>query len=172
MEQANNSLQVADNSRLTVEDFSHVTGARGHIASFNQDILKALVHTPDFFDHGSDKRYQRFAAQGRADIAKRYLACDAHLRIGVVWGDAPIREQVGKHYALIKIPGAADNDTSVCTCDTIMAQKTKVSGSANCDQFHMLVNVCHSENISENLISSIVRLCAEDGFSQIAVEMA
>ena len=155
---------------LTVEDFSHVNNAGGYIPPVNQDILKVVVRISDFFDHCGQDGHERFALQGWANIAERYLAGSIYLRIGAFWSDGSIERQLGKYYALIQVAGTGKNDPSLVDNEPLHTSHTPLGINGN--EFHMLVDVRHSKNIPENFVPSVVRLCPENGLSQIAVEAA
>ncbi len=155
---------------LPVENFPHVNSAGGHISPVDEDILKAVVRTPDFFDHCCQGGYKRFAMQGWANIAERYMSGDVYLCIGTFWGDAAIQRHIGKHCAFIQVGGIRKDNATLVEGKIIEALECSLRVDG--DEFHMLVDVRHKENVAENFVPSVVRLCAENGLSQIAVEVA
>lgn len=157
---------------LAVKNSAQVNWPGRHIAPVYQDALKAIVRTPDFFDHCCKEGHKRFALQGWADISERYLAGSVYLCIGIVWSDSSIGVEVGKHYAIVKVAGATAHNSHESAPDRKMTELGYVASGTDRNQLHMLVDVSHSENSPENLVTSIVRMCSEDSLSQIAIEIA
>lgn len=146
--------------------------ARTHIPAPDQHLFKTCVRTPDFFDHDREKGHQRFAFQGWADLTERYLTGSVYLRLGVVWSDSAARVKVGKHYANIEIANAAKDQPGVAVLDGEIIHPRETPTCADGDKFHMLVDVRHDKNSAESFVPSVVRFCAEDSLTQIAVEVA
>ncbi|WP_373490668.1 hypothetical protein [Parasphingorhabdus sp.] len=153
-------------------DFVEKHSSRGHVASCDEYVLKARVRTPDFFDHRAEEGHQRFAAEGWADIAKRYLAGRLYFRIGAIWRDGSALTKVRKHYAIIKVTRPGNNEAGMGIFNSEVVEERNAAGSSDGDQFHMFVDVRHEKDGPESLVPSTVRLCSKDGFSQIAIEVA
>lgn len=134
-----------------------------------QHVLKAKVHTPDFFDHGAEKGHQRFASQGWANIAERYLTGNIYLRIGAFWGDGPIVGQFGKYYALIQIAGAREDEPT--TVNDVVIDSLNAPLGVDSDEFHVFVDIRHAEDGPKRLVRSVVRPEHDDLFDKIAVEL-
>lgn len=149
-----------------------IDDARVHISASDEQVFKAQVCSPDFFDHGREKGHQRFALEGWGRLAERYLAGDLYLRIGAVWGDRSFSSKIRKHYAFIEVSRPRDDKSGVGVFNRKVVEQADAACRANSDQFHVLVDVRHTKDSPQRLVSSIIRPGFEDSLAKIAVEMS
>lgn len=103
-------------------------------------------------------------------MAERYLSGGLYLGIGVIRRDGAVGSKVGKHYAIIQVAGAGKHEAHFRVADGEVLHERDLSGGADGNEFHVLVDVRHAEDGAQNLIPSVVRLCGDDSFSQVGIE--